>query len=67
MDPMTPNRIIVQFLTCTNFEQLGCFTKRSKTDGVIQDRKDITIAPFKEIIKSKSGVIAAATTKGCQM
>ena len=63
IDPNTPNTIIDQFLIMIHFEQLGNFTNKSNVDGVINDRNDITMAPFSEMIKSKSGDIAATRTE----
>ena len=43
--------------------QFGYLTSRSNVAGVINDKKDIRIEPFKDIIRSRSGVAAAARTK----
>ena len=51
------------FFSLMIFEQLGYFTNKSKTAGVIRDKTAIIIAPSNEIIKSKSGVAAATITE----
>ena len=51
------------FFSLMRFEQLGYFTNKSKTAGVIKDKTAIIMAPSNEIIRSKSGVAAATRTK----
>ena len=54
---------MTEFFSFTRFEQLGLCTSKSKTAGVIKDRNDINMAPFREIIRSRSGVVATARTE----
>ena len=54
---------MTKFFSLVRREQLGNLTNRSKVAGVINDRNAIIIAPFNEIIRSKSGVAEATRTK----
>ena len=68
MDTITPAAIIAPFLSLIMSGQFGYLTSRSKVAGVINDKKDIRIEPFKDIIRSRSGVAAAArTNENCKI
>ena len=55
--------MMAAFFNLMRFEQLGYFTNKSKTAGVIKDKTAMIITPSNEIIKSKSGVAAATRTE----
>ena len=54
--------MIIPFLILWKDEQFGYLTNISNVAGVIKDKKAMIIDPFKDMIKSISGVAAAART-----
>ena len=62
IETIIPQKIIVPFLILWKAEQFGYLTNISNVAGVIKDRNAIITDPFKDMIKSISGVAAAART-----